>query len=221
MGSRMRRSASGMNFNTLPCAWARSPPSMPSMRTTQAAQCRLASEKVIVDLLRRCAVTVSVANTLTIGQTTRIPTVAEQMGADLLLRGALLFDGSGAERRRGDVAIASGRIQAVGDLASADAGKVIDLDGLALAPGFIDVHTHDDRLLLADPSMAPKVSQGVTTVVVGNCGISLAPLGGFSSVPPLNLLANEGDAEHFRSFADYFAALEAHPAAINCTALIG
>jgi len=146
------------------------------------------------------------------------------MGADLLLRGALLFDGSGAERRRGDVAIASGRIQAVGDLASADAGKVIDLDGLALAPGFIDVHTHDDRLLLADPSMAPKVSQGVTTVVVGNCGISLAPLGERVAVPPLNLVADEsnaGAAQRFDSFAHYFAALEQQPAAINCAALIG
>jgi len=132
-----------------------------------------------------------------------------------------VIDGSGAARRRADVALANGRIEAVGNLARSDAAKVIELDGLAIAPGFIDVHTHDDRLLLVDPSMAPKVSQGVTTVVVGNCGISLAPLGGFSSVPPLNLLANEGDAEHFRSFADYFAALEAHPAAINCTALIG
>jgi len=146
------------------------------------------------------------------------------MGADLLLRGAVLFDGSGALRRRGDVAVESGRIQAVGDLASTDAGKVIDLDGLALAPGFIDVHTHDDRLLLADPSMAPKVSQGVTTVVVGNCGISLAPLGERVAVPPLNLVADEsnaGAAQRFDSFAHYFAALEQQPAAINCAALIG
>jgi N-acyl-D-amino-acid deacylase len=146
---------------------------------------------------------------------------AEKMQAELLLRGATIFDGSGAARRRADVALGNGRIEAVGDLAPAHAAKVIELDGLAIAPGFIDVHTHDDRLLLVDPSMAPKASQGVTTVVVGNCGISLAPLGGYSPVPPLNLLANEGDAQHFRSFADYFTALEAHPAAINCAALVG
>jgi N-acyl-D-amino-acid deacylase len=144
------------------------------------------------------------------------------MRADLLLRGATIVDGSGAARRRGDIALANGRVEAVGDFPSVEAAaKVIDLDGLAVAPGFIDVHTHDDRLLLADPSMAPKVSQGVTTVVVGNCGISLAPLGGSATVPPLNLLANEGDAQHYKSFAAYFAALEAQPAAINCAALIG
>jgi len=144
------------------------------------------------------------------------------MRADLLLRDATIVDGSGVPRRRGDIALANGRIEAVGDFPSVEAAaKVIDLDGLAVAPGFIDVHTHDDRLLLADPSMAPKVSQGVTTVVVGNCGISLAPLGGSATVPPLNLLANEGDAQHYKSFAAYFAALEAQPAAINCAALIG
>src|SRR5262245_13379578 len=143
------------------------------------------------------------------------------MRADLLLRGGTIVDGSGAPRRLGDVAIVNGLVEAVGDLASASAATVIELDGLAVARGFIDVHTHGGRLLLADPSMAQKVSQGVTTVVVGNCGISLAPLGGSSPVPPLNLLANEGDAQHFDSFAGYFSALQAQPSAINCAALIG
>jgi len=142
------------------------------------------------------------------------------MTFDLLLRGATILDGSGTPRRRGDVALREGQIAAVGTLAAAGAATVIDLDGLALAPGFIDVHTHDDRLLLADPSMAPKVSQGVTTVVVGNCGVSLAPLGERAAVPPLNLVAN-GREQRFESFASYFAALEAHPPAINCAALIG
>jgi N-acyl-D-amino-acid deacylase len=146
------------------------------------------------------------------------------MRAELLLRGGTVIDGSGAPRRRADVAIADGRITAVGDLKPADAARVIDLDGLAVAPGFIDVHTHDDRLLLSDPSMAPKVSQGVTTVVVGNCGISLAPLGGHTPVPPINLLvadATEDELQRFDSFSHYFAALDSAPAAINCAALIG
>jgi N-acyl-D-amino-acid deacylase len=141
------------------------------------------------------------------------------MSFDLLLRGATIFDGSGAPRRPGDIAVQGARIAAAGDLAGATAAKVIDLDGLAVAPGFIDVHTHDDRLLLADPSMAPKASQGVTTVVVGNCGISLAPLGNYAAVPPLNLVANGG--QRFDSFTAYFVALEAQPPAINCAALIG
>jgi N-acyl-D-amino-acid deacylase len=167
---------------------------------------------------------VSVADTGAIGETTRIQAVAEKMQADLLLRGATVVDGTGAPRRRADVALRDGRIAAVGALAPGDARQVVELDGLALAPGFIDVHTHDDRLLLSDPSMAPKVSQGVTTVVVGNCGISLAPLGSRTAVPPLNLVAaepDERDGQRFDSFARYFAALEAAPAAINCAALIG
>ena len=97
---------------------------------------------------------------------------------------------------------------------------VVDLRGLALAPGFIDVHTHDDRLLLSDPSMAPKLSQGVTSVVAGNCGISLAPLGTHEAVPPLNLVAN-GPGQRFDSFAAYFAALQARPPAVNLAALVG
>ena len=139
---------------------------------------------------------------------------------DLLLRGALVFDGAGRTRFPADVAVTQGRIAAVGNLEGMTAAETVDLGGLALAPGFIDVHTHDDRLLLADPAMTPKVSQGVTTVVVGNCGISLAPLGRREAVPPLNLVA-DGEAQRFDSFADYFAALEATPAAINMAALVG
>ena len=68
------------------------------------------------------------------------------------------------------------RARAAGDDCRAGSGeKKIDAAGLALAPGFIDAHTHDDRIVLDAPDMLPKISQGVTTVVAGNCGISLAP----------------------------------------------
>jgi N-acyl-D-amino-acid deacylase len=139
---------------------------------------------------------------------------------DLLLRNAVIFDGTGAVRHHGDIALSGGFIAAVGSLDPADAATTVDLRGRAVAPGFIDVHTHDDRLLLADPSMAPKASQGVTTVVVGNCGISLAPLGNRTAVPPINLVAN-GETQRFDSFEDYFARLTLEPAAINCAALVG
>lgn len=158
------------------------------------------------------------------GETTRIDDCrqSETFMAlfDVLLRGGVIFDGTGGARHRGDVALTDGRIAAVGQLDAADAEAAVDLRGRAVAPGFIDVHTHDDRLLLADPSMAPKASQGVTTVIVGNCGISLAPLGERDAVPPLNLVAN-GPEHRFGSFADYFARLTLQPPAINCAALVG
>jgi N-acyl-D-amino-acid deacylase len=139
---------------------------------------------------------------------------------DLLLRGGIVVDGSGAPPRAADVAVAGGRIVAVGGVGTNAASRVVDLGGLVIAPGFIDVHTHDDRLLLADPAMTPKLSQGVTTVIVGNCGISLAPLGDALPVPPINLITAP-DGARYATFAAYVAALEASPAAINCAALVG
>lgn len=171
-----------------------------------------------------CVTRVSIADTVTIGQTTRIPAAADKMTTEVLLRGATIFDGTGAPRCRGDIAIAGGRIEAVGTTDAAGAAKVIDLDGLAVAPGFIDVHTHDDRLLLADPSMAPKVSQGVTTVVAGNCGISLAPMPGGCKgavTPPLDLLDDSGAWFRFPRFRDYVEEVRAQRAATNCALLVG
>ena len=95
---------------------------------------------------------------------------------DLIIRNARLIDGTGAPSAHGDIAINDDRIAELGDLRETTGATEIDAGGKAVAPGFIDVHTHDDRALLVDPLMAPKVSQGVTTVVTGNCGVSLAPL---------------------------------------------
>ena len=106
----------------------------------------------------------------------------------LVLRGGTVVDGTGAPRFAADVRIEGERIAAVGaNLATQDA-DVQDVAGKIVAPGFIDVHTHDDQIVLAAPQMLPKISQGVTTVVIGNCGISLAPLVHADAPPPLNLL---------------------------------
>ena len=111
---------------------------------------------------------------------------------DLVIRGALLIDGSGKPGVRGDLAIKDDRIVSMGDLSQTKGAREIAANGLALAPGFIDTHTHDDRALLSDPLMECKISQGVTTVIVGNCGISLAPLVHDDVPPPLNLLGGPG-----------------------------
>ncbi len=93
---------------------------------------------------------------------------------DILIRGASIIDGTGAPARPGDIAVADGRIAALGDI-EGDAERVIDAGGMAVAPGFIDVHTHDDVALLSNPGLDFKVAQGVTTVVCGNCGAGAAP----------------------------------------------
>lgn len=140
---------------------------------------------------------------------------------DFLIRNALIFDGSDRAGVQGDVAINAGRIAAVGQLGDAPAAHVVDAQGLALAPGFIDVHTHDDLEVIRNPDMLSKLSQGVTTVVVGNCGISASPVQIRDQVPdPMNLL---GDVEDFRyaDFSSYRSAVELAGPAVNVAALVG
>ena len=94
---------------------------------------------------------------------------------DILIRGGLLFDGSGAAGVAGDLAIADGRIAAIGPRIDAPAVKTIDAAGLAVAPGFIDIKTHSDFTLPINPKAESKVRQGVTTEIIGHCGFSVAP----------------------------------------------
>ena len=141
---------------------------------------------------------------------------------DLILRGATVIDGTRAPRFEADVAVEGDRIAAIGSLSQSTAKLEIKAKGKIVAPGFIDAHTHDDRLMLSAPEMAPKVSQGVTTVVAGNCGVSLAPLNlGSKPVPsPLDLM---GDSSWFRysNFRSYVQELESKPAATNAALLVG
>ena len=107
---------------------------------------------------------------------------------DLVIRNALILDGTGAQGRAGDLAIDGGtiaRIEDAGTISAERARTAIEAEGMALAPGFIDAHTHDDRAVIDQPEMTFKVSQGVTSVVVGNCGISLSPLTLEGAPPPL------------------------------------
>jgi N-acyl-D-amino-acid deacylase len=142
---------------------------------------------------------------------------------DIVIRNATVIDGSGAPRYLADIGLNGAVIAAIGrDLPKG--ARELDATGLVAAPGFIDAHTHDDRLMLSSPEMAPKVSQGITTVVAGNCGISLAPApNGMPRPvpPPIDLLDGEGTWFRFPTFASYVEALEASPAATNCALLVG
>lgn len=143
---------------------------------------------------------------------------------DLLIRNAEIVDGTGAPRFAGDIGIRGDRIERIGNLSGRSGRTEIDLGGRIAAPGFIDCHTHDDRVMLSGGEMAPKVSQGVTTVIGGNCGISLAPMPRpvpQPVTPPLNLLDEEGGWFRFPTFAAYLQALRAQPAATNCAMLVG
>ena len=143
---------------------------------------------------------------------------------DLVIRNGTGVDGTRAPRFSADVGIRHGRVAAVGQLSAIPFDEEIDASGLVVAPGFIDAHTHDDRLMLSAPEMAPKVSQGVTTVVAGNCGVSLAPAPrGMPRpvTPPLDLLDDEGSWFRFPDFASYVEELSGRPAATNCALLVG
>jgi N-acyl-D-amino-acid deacylase len=115
----------------------------------------------------------------------------------------------------------SDRIARVGGVIPGESKAEIRAQGAVVSPGFIDVHTHDDRLVLVDPTVLPKLSQGVTTVVTGNCGISLAPMQHVGSPPaPLTLL---GGSEHFRhtTFKAYLDEVRRSGVALNIVPFIG
>jgi N-acyl-D-amino-acid deacylase len=137
---------------------------------------------------------------------------------DFVIRGATMFDGSGAPPQLVDVAVEGSFIAEIGDVAGA-ARREIDATNLALAPGFIDVHTHDDFAVLLYPEMAFKVLGGVTTCVVGNCGMGAAPW----QAATLMARAFHPDDEvpEYEGYAGYFAHLSKSAATPNVAALAG
>ena len=139
---------------------------------------------------------------------------------DLLILNATIIDGTGADRYNADIAISNDRIAKIGKIGGQTKIFTIDAAGKVLSPGFIDVHTHDDHALIMWPDMTYKASQGVTSVVAGNCGISLAPLTWDDSPlpPPLDLL---GNGYRFPKVAQFFKFLEQNPPALNAGLLCG
>ncbi len=140
---------------------------------------------------------------------------------DLLIRGAVVYDGSGAPGQSLDVAIRGERIAAVGTLddRAAKTGAVLDGRGLALAPGFIDVHSHDDFAVLIHPEMDFKLMQGVTTDVVGNCGMGAAP---FETARVFVQAFHPGkELAGWKGYAGYLEAIDRDPPSLNVAALVG
>lgn len=143
------------------------------------------------------------------------------MQADLIFRNARLIDGTGSAAQTGDLAVSGARIVAMGALPDWRGGREIDCGGQVLAPGFIDPHVHNDLAVLTDPGMDSVVSQGVTSIINGNCGFSIAPLRTGDALPdPMGMLFGKTPPV-FARFADYRARLESEPPAVNSACLIG
>jgi len=140
---------------------------------------------------------------------------------DVVLRGGRVVDGTGRPAFAADVAIAGDRIAAIGNLGGATSALDLDVANLVVSPGFIDVHTHDDAALIVRPQMAAKVTQGVTTVIGGNCGISGAPYDRCASPPGLMRLIFKSDDCTAATFGDYVAKVRGAAPAVNAGFLTG
>ena len=148
---------------------------------------------------------------------------------DLVIRGGSVVDGTGQPARTGDVAIDQGRITDVGDDIGAGR-RELDADGLLVTPGWVDIHSHYDGQSLWDPLLETSAAHGVTTVVMGNCGVGFAPvkaedrawtialMEGVEDIPAAVL--NEGLGWQWESFPQYLDALESSPHAIGIAAQI-
>ena len=153
---------------------------------------------------------------------------------DLLLRDAALIDGTGSPTRPADVAVVDDRIAAVeppGELRPGPDTEVVELGGLALAPGFIDIHTHYDAQILWDGDLTPSSWHGVTSVVMGNCGFGVAPTHEddrdlivrlLENVEGMSMDAlNSGIDWSFRTFPEYLEAIDRRPKRLNVGAFVG
>lgn len=143
------------------------------------------------------------------------------LAPDTIIRHALVYNGSHAAPVQQDVLLKDDKILALAPEGEYHADNLIEAEGLALAPGFIDVHTHDDIEVIRNPGMLNKISQGVTSVIAGNCGISAAPVRINGEVPdPLNLLGNAAEFR-FPRLKDYIQAVQQARPNVNIAALVG
>lgn len=143
---------------------------------------------------------------------------------DLVIKGGKVLDGAGNPWFKADIAVAEGRIMEVGDLGT-DAKRIVDAEGLVVAPGFIDTHSHSDLMLIAEPDARQKIMQGITTEVIGQDGLGEAPIREELVEDWRRYLSGlNGDPDiewGWRSFGEYLDALEKARPATNVAALVG
>src|SRR5438445_1488806 len=149
----------------------------------------------------------------------------------LVLRGAKVIDGTGAPARSADVGVEGDRIVEVGDIASTDSAEVVELDGLVLSPGFVDIHTPYDAQITWDGDLTPSCWHGVTSVVMGNCGFTIAPTRPehrgviartLENVEGMSVEAlTEGIDWSFETFPEYLDAIDRTPIRLNVASMIG
>ena len=144
---------------------------------------------------------------------------------ELVIRGGTVVDGTGADPRTADVAIDEGRITEIGDLKGAAAHRTVDADGLTVTPGVVDIHTHYDGQVTWDPLLTPSTWHGVTTIVMGNCGVGFAPvrpgseewliqlMEGVEDIPGTALA--EGITWEWETFPEYLDVLEGLPRSVD------
>jgi N-acyl-D-amino-acid deacylase len=141
------------------------------------------------------------------------------MHFDVLLRGGKIIDGKGNPWFKGDIGIRNGRIESIAPVIEGDASETLDVGRYFLCPGFIDTHTHSDYVFFIDSTVQSKVRQGVTTEVVGNCGISAAPYMG--GAKERFLPAPAGFVPPWESIQEYLDALHRQPKTVNIAPLVG
>jgi len=141
---------------------------------------------------------------------------------DMLFKNGTIIDGTGSPRYEGDLGVVDGRIEAIGRLEAATADRELNVEGLVVAPGFIDAHSHSDLGLLTCPTGDSKVMQGVTTELIGHCGSSAAPVTQRSADMLLEYLGSAGIEEvEWRTLAEYREVIEERGISQNAAPLVG
>lgn len=152
------------------------------------------------------------------------------MAHDLIVRGGNIVDGTGASKFIGDVPIAGDRITEVGEL-SGSAEREIDASGKLVTPGFVDIHTHLDAQIAWDPIASSSCYHGITSAVLGNCGVTFAPckpedrdylanlMESVEDIPPESI--RQGVPFNWETYGEYLAAIDGMPKGINFGGMVG